>query len=110
VIGTLKLHAAAGQRLAQMPAWDRRFTTMKLAAIHSLADGVDTWVPWKLDGESDQAYRERVGNAVPPDAAHAIGEVMGETTVLAVSGKTFQQSARPVWVRQLPVALSVRGA
>lgn len=90
--------------------WHRPFTTLELAAIQSLVDVEDTWIPWKLDGESDQAYRERIGNAVPPDAATAIAEVMGETLLLAWSGETFMLSAKPIWVRPLQIALSVRGA
>ena len=50
------------------------------------------------------------GNAVPSAAATAIAEVMGETLLLARAGETFQLSARPVWVRPVALALSVRGA
>lgn len=90
--------------------WHRPFTTLELAALQSLVDPEETWVPWQLHGESDQAWRERIGNAVPPDAAEAIAEVMGETLLLAWSGETFMLSARPIWVRPLQIALSVRGA
>lgn len=90
--------------------WHRPFTTLELAALQSLLDPEDSWVPWKLHGESDQAHRERIGNAVPRHAARAIAEVMGETLLLAMSGETFMLSARPVWVRPLQIALSVRGA
>jgi len=89
--------------------WHRPFTTLELAALQSLLDPEDGWVPWRLDGESDQAWRERIGNAVPSDAAEAIAEVMGETLLLAWSGETFLLSARPVWVRPVQIALSVRG-
>lgn len=89
--------------------WHRPFTTLELAALQSLLDPEDSWVPWRLEGESDQAWRERIGNAVPSDAAEAIGEVMGETLLLAWSGETFMLSARPVWVRPLQIAISVRG-
>ncbi|EHP43492.1 C-5 cytosine-specific DNA methylase [Cupriavidus basilensis OR16] len=60
-----------------------------------------------MDGLSDQAWRERIGNAVPPDAACAIAEVMGTTLLLAESGETFMLSATPGWVRPVAVALSV---
>lgn len=89
--------------------WHRPFTTLELAALQSLVDPEDTWVPWKLHGESDQAYRERIGNAVPRHAARAIAEVMGETLLLARAGETFLLSSRPVWVRPFAVALAVRG-
>jgi hypothetical protein len=67
--------------------WHRPFTTLELAALQSLLDPEDSWVPWRLDGESDQAWRERIGNAVPSDAAEAIAEVMGETLLLAMAGR-----------------------
>lgn len=88
--------------------WHRPFTTLELAALQSLLDPEDSWVPWMLDGESDQAYRERIGNAVPSAAAEAIAEVMGETLLLAWSGETFTLSSRPVWVRPVALALAVR--
>lgn len=86
----------------------RPFTTLELAALQSLIDPEDTWVPWQLQGENDQDWRERIGNAVPSAAATAIAEVMGETLLLAHAGETFQLSARPVWVRPVALALSVR--
>lgn len=90
--------------------WHRPFTTLELAALQSLLDPEESWVPWQLDGESDQAWRERIGNAVPSAAAEAIAHVMGETLLLAWSGETFMLSAQPVWVRPLQIAISVRGA
>ena len=61
----------------------------------------------ELDGLSDQAWRERIGNAVPPAAAEAIGHVMGTTLLLAAQGETFMLSSMPVWVRPVAVGLSV---
>ena len=90
--------------------WHRPFTTLELAALQSLLDPEESWVPWKLDGESDQAWRERIGNAVPSAAAQGIAHVMGETLLLAWSGETFMLSAQPIWVRPLAIAISVRGA
>jgi len=84
--------------------WHRPFTTLELAAIQSLIEPEEYL---ELDGLSDQAWRERIGNAVPPDAAQAIAEVMGTTLLLAESGETFMLSATPVWVRPVAVALSV---
>lgn len=86
----------------------RPFTTLELAALQSLIDPEDTWVPWQLQGENDQDWRERIGNAVPSAAATAIAEVMGETLLLAMTGETFTLSARPVWVRPVAAALSVQ--
>lgn len=87
----------------------RPFTTLELAALQSLIDPEDTWVPWQLQGENDQDWRERIGNAVPSAAATAIAHVMGETLLLAKTGETFRLSAQPVWVRPLAIAISVRG-
>ncbi|MDW3683052.1 DNA cytosine methyltransferase [Cupriavidus sp. CV2] len=84
--------------------WHRPFTTLELAALQSLIEPEEYL---ELDGLSDQAWRERIGNAVPPDAARAIAEVMGTTLLLAEGGETFMLSATPVWVRPVAVALSV---
>ncbi len=86
--------------------WHRPFTTLELAALQSLVDPEEQL---ELDGLSDQAWRERIGNAVPPAAAEAIANVMGETLLLAWSGETFTLSAQPIWVRNVAVALSVQG-
>ena len=93
---------------AEDGTWHRPFTTLELAALQSLVDPEDQL---ELDGLSDQAWRERIGNAVPSDAAQAIASEMGRTLLLAWSGETFALSAAPVWVRQVAVGLSVaRGA
>lgn len=84
--------------------WHRPFTTLELAALQSLVDPEEQL---ELDGLSDQAWRERIGNAVPSDAAQAIASEMGRTLLLAWSGETFALSAAPVWVRPVVVGLSV---
>ncbi|MDT6993844.1 DNA cytosine methyltransferase [Burkholderia cenocepacia] len=84
--------------------WHRPFTTLELAVLQSLVEPEEYL---ELDGLSDQAWRERIGNAVPPDAAQAIAEVMGTTLLLAESGETFQLSSTPVWVRPIAIALTV---
>jgi len=84
--------------------WHRPFTTLELAALQSLIEPEEYL---ELDGLSDQAWRERIGNAVPPDAAVAIAEVMGTTLMLAETGETFMLSSTPVWVRDVAVALTV---
>lgn len=86
--------------------WHRPFTTLELAALQSLVDPEEQL---ELDGLSDQAWRERIGNAVPSEAAQAIGEVMGTTLLLAWSGETFMLSSQPIWVRDVAVALAVQG-
>lgn len=84
--------------------WHRPFTTLELAALQSLIDPEEHI---ELDGLSDGAWRERIGNAVPPAAAEAIAGVMGTTLLLAWAGETFVLSAMPIWVRPVAVALAV---
>ncbi|KAG0753985.1 hypothetical protein G6F22_021213 [Rhizopus arrhizus] len=62
-----------------------------------------------MDGNSDSAPRERIGNAVPRKAAKAMGEVIGQAILLARTGESFQLSASPIWVRPIATALAVRG-
>lgn len=110
---------ADGEPLFQMPSandnvvaviraldgtWHRPFTTLELAALQGMVDPGEMLV---LDGLSDSAWRERIGNAVPPPAAQAIASVMGKTLLLAWSGETFQLSAEPIWVQPIAVGLSV---
>lgn len=85
--------------------WHRPFTTLELAALQSLVDPDDIF---DLDGASDGAKRERIGNAVPAQAAQAIADLMGKTLLLAWSGESFALSAMPIWVSPVAVALSVK--
>jgi site-specific DNA-cytosine methylase len=84
--------------------WHRPFTTLELAALQSL---VDPEAMLELDGLSDQAWRERIGNAVPPAAARAIAEEMGRTLLLAWTGQTFALGSTPIWVRNVAVAMTL---
>lgn len=84
--------------------WHRPFTTLELAALQSLFDPDEEFV---LEGQSDSAWRERIGNAVPPDAAEAVAGVMATTMLLAMTGQTFILSNQPIWVRPLAMALSI---
>lgn len=84
--------------------WHRPFTTLELAALQSLVEPEEQL---ELDGLSDSAWRERIGNAVPPAAAEAIAGVMGTTLLLAWSGETFVLSSTPIWVRPVAMALSL---
>lgn len=85
--------------------WHRPFTTLELACLQSLVEPEEAL---ELDGLSDAAWRERIGNAVPPDAATAIANEMAETLLLAWAGEGFSLSLKPIWVRPISVALSVR--
>ena len=87
--------------------WHRPFTTFELAGLQSLVDPEEQL---HLDGLSDASWRERIGNAVPPDAAQAIADTMGRTLLLAWSGEGFMLSSVSIWVRPVAVALAVRQA
>lgn len=84
--------------------WHRPFTTLELAALQSLVDPEEHL---ELDGLSDSAWRERIGNMVPPDAAEAIAGVIGTTLLLAWVGQSSMLSSADIWVRDVAVALSV---
>ena len=87
--------------------WHRPFSTLELAALQSLVEPEEHL---ELEGLSDSGWRERIGNAVPPDAAAAIASTMGTTLLLAWSGESFMLSNTPIWVRNVAVALSVKAA
>ncbi len=102
------LPAARDHLVARITAldgtWHRPFTTLELAALQSLIDP-EEYV--ELYGLSDQDWRERIGNAVPSDAATEIANVMGTTLLLAWSGETFVLSSQPIWVQPVAIALSL---
>ena len=97
--------------------WHRPFTTLKLAALQSFFDPEEAFAflrdpsapafAFTLEGKSDSAWRERIGNAVPRAAAKAIASTMGRTLLLAWSGETFMLSTDAIWVSPLEVALSL---
>lgn len=84
--------------------WHRPFTTLELAALQGLVDPEEELI---LDGLSDSAWRERIGNMVPPPAAAAIAGVVGRCLLMAWSGQTFALSSEPIWVRNVAVGLMV---
>lgn len=100
--------------------WHRPISSLELAALQSMFDPEDIWQRCEITGElklvgeqfilhgnSDSAWRERIGNAVPRAAGKAIADVMGTTLLLAEQGETFILSDAPVWVRPLAIAMSV---
>lgn len=92
------------QIIALDGTWHRPFTTLELAVLQSLIDPTDSLT---MAGSSDSIWREHIGNAVPPSAAQAIGEAVGETLLLAFAGETFALGSTPIWVRPIATALSI---
>lgn len=82
----------------------RPFTTLEMAALQSLVEPEEYL---ELDGLNDEAWRERIGNAVPSDASEEMGNVIGTTLLLAWAGETFVLSSTPIWVQPVAIALSV---
>lgn len=111
--------------------WHRPFTTLDLAALQSIVDveayaaALATWrracaqaarhnlpLPappeaFDLDGNSDSAKRERIGNAIPPDSSEAIAVEIGRTLLLARMERRTPIAKTPIWVRPLTTALTL---
>ncbi|NGT16945.1 DNA cytosine methyltransferase [Achromobacter insolitus] len=101
--------------VAEDGTWHRPFTTLELAALQSLYDPDDyaeaeaRGQPFQMEGNSDSAHRERIGNAVPRKAAKAMAEEIGRAILLSRAGESFQLSSTPIWVRSIATALAVLG-
>lgn len=78
--------------------WHRPLTTLELAALQGFPTVVDG-KPLKLDGDASGAWRERIGNAVPPPAAQAIAERMLVCLLQAeLGGFSLAGTDTPVWI------------
>ncbi|QKQ57275.1 DNA cytosine methyltransferase [Achromobacter xylosoxidans] len=101
--------------IAEDGTWHRPFTTLELAALQSIydpddyAEAEERGEVFQMDGTSDSAHRERIGNAVPRKAAKAMAEEIGRAILLSRAGESFQLSSTPIWVRPIATALAVRG-
>ena len=87
--------------------WHRPFTTLELAALQGFPIIDEETGALILDGRATSAWRERIGNAVPPPAAAVIASVMGQALLLARAGESFILSAMPIWVRPIAIAASM---
>lgn len=82
--------------IAEDGTWHRPVTTYELAALQSLPLSLDG-KPLVLTGASHTKWRERIGNAVPPDAGKAVGDQLLQSLLLSTLG-TYVIGATPVWV------------
>jgi site-specific DNA-cytosine methylase len=78
--------------------WHRPLTTLELAVLQSFPTTLPDGRPLVLSGKSDGKWRERIGNAVPPETARAIAvEIL---KALLMNGKLdFMLHSEPVWVK-----------
>ncbi len=78
--------------------WHRPMTTLELAALQGLPAVLDG-EPLRLAGRSSAGWRERIGNAVPVQAATAIAESILKALLAGALGTWFL-SAEGIWVRE----------
>lgn len=79
--------------------WHRPITTLECGALQSFLE----YVPierFTLDGSSHSQWREWIGNAVPPAAAHRLGERMLYTLLAADLGGFALEGDLAVWVER----------
>jgi len=76
--------------------WHRPLTTLELAALQGLPVIING-KPLKLSGNSDQRWREAIGNMVPPPAGRAMAEVVLHALLVA-SENAWEMSANDIWV------------
>lgn len=77
--------------------WHRPLTTLELAALQGFPT-IFKGKPLKLVGTSSSAWRERIGNAIPPPAAQAIASEM-LLALLAAQLDHRQLRLDQVWVK-----------
>lgn len=125
VVGTANVHAGGSSAVAdpRIPAdnerpdpvpviisldntWHRPLTTLELAVLQSFPVTLPDGRPLVLSGNSDGKWRERIGNAVPPETARAIAvEIL---KALLMNGKqAFMLHSEPVWVKPVVDSLGV---
>ncbi len=87
--------------VAEDGTWHRPLTTLELAVLQGFPAEFPDGRPLALAGSSQARWRERIGNAVPPPAARAIGEMMLQAMVpCTAGGLTFVLSAvgTAIWI------------
>ena len=76
--------------------WHRALTTLELAVIQGLPLKING-KPLKFFGNSDAAWREQIGNMVPPDAAQVMAEQALYALLASVEG-VWTMAAEGIWV------------
>lgn len=84
--------------IAEDGTWHRPLTTYELAALQGFPSHLPDGRPFQLEGCSDAKAREYVGNAVPPDAAQGMANVILMAMVMSEADVTFEFSFSDVWV------------
>lgn len=84
--------------IAEDGTWHRPLTTFELAALQGFPLTMPDGRPFQLEGCSDAKAREYIGNAVPPDAAQGIGNVILLALAKSSIGIGFELSMSEVWV------------
>jgi site-specific DNA-cytosine methylase len=84
--------------IAEDGTWHRPLTTYELAMLQGFPTRLANGSPFELVGNNDAKWRERIGNAVPPAAAHAIAETMLRSLLAAQDG-TWLMAAEEIWVK-----------
>jgi site-specific DNA-cytosine methylase len=86
--------------IAEDGTWHRPLTTFELAMLQSFPARLPNGLPFQLIGCSDAKAREYIGNAVPPEAAEAMGTTFLVALMAASVNAGFTLSYEAVWVRQ----------
>lgn len=90
--------------------WHRPLTTLELLALQSFPLRFPNGKPVVLAGKSDSAWRERIGNAVPPEASRRMFEQIVVALIQNALGETFTLSEHntDIWVTPKPQPSVVR--
>lgn len=86
--------------------WHRPLTTMELLALQSFPLHFADGSPVVLAGKSDSKWRERIGNAVPPEASRRMHEQILLALLQNALGETYVLGSTKIWVTPRQVLLN----
>lgn len=78
--------------------WHRPLTTLELLALQSFPLRFKNGRPVVLAGKSDSKWRERIGNAVPPEASRRMHEQIVMALLQNELGESFLLGGTQIWV------------